>query len=90
MVTFYGSINVYTFFDSPGIVALSSVVQPPVTGIFAGDLRYFYHTNSATNQLVLRSFNSSLKISENGLSYYNMIAAQVSVVICNQNLDFFS
>ena len=60
---------------------ICSPVIPLVTGVFAGDIRNVFLTDAITNQLKIRSFNSSEKISDRGVSYYGMISSQVSLTV---------
>eukprot|EP00794_Sanderia_malayensis_P010016 gene10016-11039_t len=60
-----------------GAPPTSSSIKPLVSGVFAGDLRNLFLTNSLTNQLQKRSFNGSEKVSQYGVAYYEMISTQI-------------
>ena len=56
-----------------------SVIPPPVSGTFAGDMRNLYLSDVATSSLVYRSFSSSELVEEKGTSYYGMLKGKVRI-----------
>ena len=66
------SLNYYFYDFSP--------VPPPVSGVFAGDMKNLKLSNSVTSSLQTRSFNASENIEMEGVSYYGMISGKVGEI----------